>query len=158
MRTKLLKKAGAAVMSAAMLLNGAVYSTATVTAADAPLKFEFEDAKVTGDVTVEKDAKASGGSMLKMTDSGTITLKVTVDKAGPLQAHILRFWYRHRQAAESQRKRLLAGRYRHSQGASTAMWSSSCYHAQSGREYYHYREVMGLVTVRLPLTVRLWRT
>lgn len=77
------KKAGAAIMSAALALNGAFYSTASVTAADAPLRFEFEDAKITGDVTVEKDSGASGGAALKMTDSGTIELTVTVDKAGP---------------------------------------------------------------------------
>ena len=83
MKTKFMKKAGAALMSAAMILNGVVYSSASVTAADAPLKFEFEDAKVTGTITVEKDSNASGGSALKMTDSGSIELKVTVDKQGP---------------------------------------------------------------------------
>ncbi len=82
MRNNLLRKAGAALMSAAMALNGAVYSAATVTAADEPLKFEFEDAKITGDVTVEKDASASGGSVLKMTESGTIELTVNVEKSG----------------------------------------------------------------------------
>ena len=83
MGTLLLRKAGAAAMSAAMLLNCAVYSTSAVTAADEPLKFEFEDAEITGDVTVEKDSNASGGSALKMTDSGTITLNVTVEEGGP---------------------------------------------------------------------------
>ena len=82
MRNNLLRKAGAALMSAAMALNGAVYSAATVNAADEPLKIEFEDAKITGDVTVEKDASASGGSVLKMTESGTIELTVNVEKAG----------------------------------------------------------------------------
>ena len=79
MGTILFRKAGSAVMSAAMLLNCAVYSTPAVTAANEPLKFEFEDAVITGDVTVEKDSNASGGSALKMTDSGTITLNVTVE-------------------------------------------------------------------------------
>ncbi|MDD7516766.1 glycosyl hydrolase [Ruminococcus flavefaciens] len=83
MGSKILKKAGAAVMSAALMLNGAVYSIPTVIAADAPLKFEFEDAKVTGAVTVEDEANASGGHALKMTESGSIALTVTVDEAGP---------------------------------------------------------------------------
>lgn len=83
MEIKILKKASTAIMSAALLLNCAVYSAPAVTAADAPLKFEFEDAKYTGTITVEKDANASGGSALKMTDSGTITMTVTVDEAGP---------------------------------------------------------------------------
>ena len=81
MKSTFLSKASAAVMAAAMVLNGAVAGTANIFAAD-ETRYEFEDATFTGDVTVEKDAKASGGSMLKMTDSGTITLKVKADKAG----------------------------------------------------------------------------
>lgn len=83
MGTKFFRKAGAAVMSAAMLLNTALYSTAFVTAADEPIKFEFEDAEVTGTITVEKDSSASGGSALKMTEDGTITVKLTVEEGGP---------------------------------------------------------------------------
>ena len=83
MGTKIFKKAGAALMSAAMLLNTAVYSTAVVTAADEPLKIEFEDAEVTGTITVEKESGASGGSALKMTEDGTITVKLTVEEGGP---------------------------------------------------------------------------
>ena len=83
MKTRFMKKAGAAIMSAAMMLNGAVYSIPTVTAADSPMKVEFESAKTTGTITVEKDSNASGGAALKMTDSGSIELKVTVDKQGP---------------------------------------------------------------------------
>ncbi|WP_297960017.1 glycosyl hydrolase [uncultured Ruminococcus sp.] len=82
MRKNIMRKAGAALMSAAMALNAAVFSTASVTAADQPLKFEFEDAKITGDITVEKDSSASGGSALKMTESGTIELTVTVETSG----------------------------------------------------------------------------
>ncbi|WP_303836143.1 glycosyl hydrolase [Ruminococcus flavefaciens] len=83
MGMKLFKKSGAALMSAAMLLNSALYSTAFVTAADEPIKFEFEDAEITGTITVEKDSSASGGSVLKMTEDGTITVKLTVDEGGP---------------------------------------------------------------------------
>ena len=83
MGTIVFRKAGAAAMAAAIVLNCAVYSTAAVTAAGEPLKFEFEDAEITGDVTVEKDSNASGGSALKMTDSGTITLNVMVEEGGP---------------------------------------------------------------------------
>ena len=74
------RKASAAVMAAAMMFNGAAVTNIAVAADEN--KYEFEDAEFTGDVTVEKDANASGGSMLKMTESGTITLKVKVDKAG----------------------------------------------------------------------------
>ncbi|SFW19514.1 glycosyl hydrolase [Ruminococcus flavefaciens] len=83
MRTKIFKKAGAAVMSAALLLNTALYSTAAVTAADEPIKFEFENAEITGTISVEKDSNASGGSVLKMTEDGTITVKLTVEEGGP---------------------------------------------------------------------------
>ncbi|EWM52558.1 glycosyl hydrolase [Ruminococcus flavefaciens] len=83
MKTEMIKKAGAALMSAAMAINGALYSASYVTAADAPVKVEFESAKISGDVTVEKDSSASGGSALKMTDSGTIELTVKVDQSGP---------------------------------------------------------------------------
>ena len=83
MGTKFLKKAGAALMSAAMLMNSAVYSAAVVTAADEPIKVEFEDAEVTGSIKVEKDSGASGGSALKMTEDGTITVKLTVEEGGP---------------------------------------------------------------------------
>ena len=83
MGTKIFKKAGAAVMSAALLLNTALYSTAAVTAADEPIKFEFENAEITGTISVEKDSNASGGSVLKMTEDGTITVKLTVEEGGP---------------------------------------------------------------------------
>ncbi|MBP5578582.1 MAG: glycoside hydrolase [Ruminococcus sp.] len=83
MKTKFFRKAGAAMMSAAMLMNTALYSTAVVTAADEPIRFEFEDAEVTGTISVEKDSSASGGSALKMTENGTITVKLTVEEGGP---------------------------------------------------------------------------
>lgn len=82
MRSFIFKKASAAVMAAAMVFNGAVAGVSNIVVAADENKYEFEDAEFTGDVTIEEDAKASGGSMLKMTDSGTITLKVKVDKAG----------------------------------------------------------------------------
>ena len=83
MKTKFFRKAGAAMMSAAMLMNTALYSTAVVTAADEPIRFEFEDAEVTGTISVEKDSSARGGSALKMTENGTITVKLTVEEGGP---------------------------------------------------------------------------
>ena len=61
MRNKLFAKASAAVMAAAMMLNGSVAAMNTVVAADAN-KYEFEDADIKGDITVESDASASGGS------------------------------------------------------------------------------------------------
>jgi len=78
------RKAGAAAMSAAMAFTGSVAGLANVftTAAADSLVFEFEDATITGDITVETSSDASGGSYLKMTDSGTITLPFNVAEAG----------------------------------------------------------------------------
>lgn len=83
MKKSLFKKASAAATSAATLLSCVLYSAPVVTAADDLLRFEFEDAEITGEVTVEKDSNASGGSALKMTNSGTITMNITVDESGP---------------------------------------------------------------------------
>ena len=75
---KFIRKSGAAALAAAMVLN----STVIVSAANADAAvFEFEDAVIDGDITVESDAGASGGSYLKMTESGTITLTVSVSAA-----------------------------------------------------------------------------
>ena len=81
MYSKLLKKASSAVMAAAMALNGASLWVSNVSAAD-ETKYEFETATITGDITVEKDANASSGAYLKMTDSGNIKLDFEVAKAG----------------------------------------------------------------------------
>ena len=51
MGIKILKKASSAIMSAALMLNCAAYSAPAVIAADAPRKFEFEDAKYTPSMT-----------------------------------------------------------------------------------------------------------
>jgi mannan endo-1,4-beta-mannosidase len=85
MRSLIFRKTSAAVMAAAMAINitaAGVLNTAV--AADA-LKFEFEDAKISGDITVEDNASASGEKCLKMTESGTIDLTVTVPAAGSYQ-------------------------------------------------------------------------
>ncbi len=77
---KFLNKASEAIMAAAMVINAtAVLNVGTSFAAGT--KYEFEDAKISGDVTVET-ADASGGKILKMTDSGTIEMKFEVAKAG----------------------------------------------------------------------------
>ena len=84
MYSKLIKKAGAALMSAALAVNGVAVGAMNVissSAADA-ISVEFEDAAFTGDVTVESGNGASGGSYLKMTESGTITVTFTVEAAG----------------------------------------------------------------------------
>ncbi|MDO4864582.1 MAG: glycosyl hydrolase [Ruminococcus sp.] len=83
MNRSIFRKASAVAMSAAMAVNGTVFGSVsgftTVAAGDS---FEFEDAKITGDVTVESDSSASGGKYLKMTESGTIELTVNVSAAG----------------------------------------------------------------------------
>ncbi len=81
MNSKFFNKASAAVMAAAMIMNGsAVLNTSTVFAAGT--KYEFEDAKITGTISVEDNADASGGKSLRMEDDGTITLDFNVEKAG----------------------------------------------------------------------------
>ena len=81
MRSKFLRKTGAALMAAAMVLNGTVIGSFSAVAADEN-KYEFEDAEFTGTVAVESDPNASGGSALKMTDSGTITVKINAAEKG----------------------------------------------------------------------------
>ena len=71
-------------MAAAMSVNAAA-SMMGVTVAAGELRFEFEDAKISGDVTVEENASASGEKCLKMTESGTIDLTVTAPAAGSYQ-------------------------------------------------------------------------
>ncbi|MCM1315309.1 MAG: hypothetical protein NC244_08090 [Alistipes senegalensis] len=81
MGLKFLNKAGASIMAAAMLISGtAVMNTGTALAEGK--KYEFEDAKISGDVTIETSADASGGKMLKMADTGTIELKFNIEKDG----------------------------------------------------------------------------
>ena len=81
MSLKFFNKASAVLMTAAMIVNAsAVLNTGTAFAEST--KYEFEDAEITGEVTVEESADASGGKFLKMTDSGTITLDFDVEKAG----------------------------------------------------------------------------
>lgn len=78
---KFLNKAGACIMAAAMLMSGtAVMNTGTAFAEG--IKYEFEDAKISGDITVENNADASGGKALKMENTGTIELKFNVEKDG----------------------------------------------------------------------------
>ncbi|MBR6925393.1 MAG: glycoside hydrolase, partial [Oscillospiraceae bacterium] len=73
-------------MTAALALTASVFSIypqaepASVQAASA--KYEFEDAEFTGTVKVDKDSAASGGSILYMTEDGTITVTVNADADG----------------------------------------------------------------------------
>lgn len=81
MHNKFLNKASAAIMSAAMLINGmAVMNTGNAFAAET--KYEFEDAKISGEVSVEENADASGGKILKMGNTGSIEMKIDVEKDG----------------------------------------------------------------------------
>ena len=84
MYSKLIKKAGAALMSAALAVNGVAVGAMNVISSSAAeaVSVEFEDASFTGDVTVETGNGSSGGSYLKMTDSGTITVSFAVESSG----------------------------------------------------------------------------
>lgn len=87
MHNKFFNKASAAIMAAAMVINGtAVLNVGTSFAADT--KYEFEDAKISGEVTVEENADASGGKALRMEDSGTIEVNFEVEKAGTYDINV----------------------------------------------------------------------
>jgi mannan endo-1,4-beta-mannosidase len=81
MHKNVFRKVSTALMAAALAVNCTAISPIFTSAADA-VKYEFEDAVITGDITVEKDSSASGGSSLKMTESGSITLKFSVENTG----------------------------------------------------------------------------
>ena len=73
-------------MSAAIALTASVFSIYPQNNEKNVLavttKYEFEDADFTGTVEVEKDAAASGGAVLYMTEDGDITVTVNVDSEG----------------------------------------------------------------------------
>ncbi|MDE6020378.1 MAG: glycoside hydrolase [Ruminococcus sp.] len=77
---KKFKKALPIFISAVMAVNIAAAMQLSAFAADE--KYEFEDAEISGDVTVESDGSASGGKYLKMTNSGTINMKFNVEDEG----------------------------------------------------------------------------
>ena len=81
MNFKFLNKAGASLMATAMLMSSiAVMNTSTAFAEGQ--KYEFEDAEISGEVTVEENAGASGGKSLRMENTGTIELKFNIEKDG----------------------------------------------------------------------------
>ena len=80
MHKNFFKKAGAALMAAAMAVNGAVITTA-VNAAD-DVKYEFENAVFTGTVAADDDADASGGKVAFMKEDGTISVSVDAAESG----------------------------------------------------------------------------
>lgn len=82
MHSKFFNRVGASVMASAMLASSLAVLNVGTAFAEGSKKYEFENAEVTGDVTVEKDASASGGAYLKMTDSGNIKLTFEVEKEG----------------------------------------------------------------------------
>ena len=81
MHNLFMKKTGAAIMAAAMAINGSVVSAFTVNAADAQ-KYEFENATLTGTITSASESGASGGKVAYMTEDGTITVDVEVPATG----------------------------------------------------------------------------
>lgn len=81
--SKFFKKSGAAFVSAVIAVNMAAAAAIPYAVNAADTRYEFEDATITGEVTVESDiASASGGSYLKMADSGTIEMKFNSPSAG----------------------------------------------------------------------------
>ncbi len=73
MKTKLFKKAGSAVLAAALALNASSIGGVFISAEE--MKYEFEDAEYTSDITLEDTG-------LYMEGSGTITLTVNMEAAG----------------------------------------------------------------------------
>ncbi|MDE5584615.1 MAG: glycoside hydrolase [Ruminococcus sp.] len=82
MHSKFFKQIGASVMATAMLVSSLAVLNVGTAFAEGGKKYEFENAEISGDVTVEKKDSASGGSYLKMTNSGTIKLTFDVEKDG----------------------------------------------------------------------------
>ena len=81
MYSKFTKKAGAAIMAAAMVLNGTAVSATNIFAADA-VKYELEDGVFTETVASLDDASASGGKVAHMEEDGTISVDVEVAETG----------------------------------------------------------------------------
>ena len=81
MYSKFMKKAGAAVMAAAMVLNGTAVSISDVVAAELTT-YEFENGDFTGTVASLDVASASGGKVAYMQNDGTISLDVDVPSTG----------------------------------------------------------------------------
>lgn len=82
MYSKFMKKAGAAVMAAAMMMNSsAVLNTGISWAAD-EAKYEFEDGTFTGTVASLDVASASGGKVAHMEEDGTISVDVDASSTG----------------------------------------------------------------------------
>lgn len=76
---RIFKKSGAALVSAVIAVNMAAAAAIPYAVNAASERYEFEDAAITGDITVESSSDASGGSYLKMTESGTITATFNAD-------------------------------------------------------------------------------
>ena len=81
MYSKFMRKAGAAVMAAAMVLNGTAVSISDVVAAELTT-YEFENGDFTGTVASLDVASASGGKVAYMQNDGTISLDVDVPSTG----------------------------------------------------------------------------
>jgi len=79
---KKVKKTLPVFIASVLAVNIAAASILNIGALAADEKYEFEDATITGEVTVENAADASGGSYLKMTESGTITMNFNAPTAG----------------------------------------------------------------------------
>ncbi len=79
---KKVKKTLPVFITSVLAVNIAAASILNIGALAADEKYEFEDATITGEVTVENAADASGGSYLKMTESGTITMNFNAPTAG----------------------------------------------------------------------------
>lgn len=81
MHKSLMKKAGAAVMAAAMALNGTVISAFT-SYAEGGQKYEFENGTMTETVEAVTEAGASGDKVAYMQDDGSVSVDVEVASAG----------------------------------------------------------------------------
>ncbi|MGN0630564.1 MAG: glycosyl hydrolase [Ruminococcus sp.] len=76
---KIFKKSGATLVSAVIAVNMAAAAAIPYAVNAASERYEFEDAAITGDISVESSSDASGGSYLKMTESGVITATFNAD-------------------------------------------------------------------------------
>ncbi len=81
MHKNFMKKTGAAIMAAAMALNGTVISAVT-SYAEGGQKYEFENGTMTETVEAVTEAGASGDKVAYMQDDGSVSVDVEVASAG----------------------------------------------------------------------------
>ena len=82
MYSKFMRKAGAAIMAAAMMMNSSAVLNAGISWAADETKYEFEDGTFTGTVEAVAESGASGGKVAYMQDDGTVSVDIDAPSTG----------------------------------------------------------------------------